>query len=145
MPIITIVTNASASLELKRQLIQALTVAFSEAIKCAGEHVHVHILDSQCFAFGGDYDTPAASITVKATALQIWPEVRKTLVERMIPVLQESLAIAPDRTTTMFEELPVENIAVGTNISVFLKSPRGSLSPHDNAPEKANIFTTARK
>lgn len=31
----------------------------------------------------------------------------------------------------MFEELPIENIAVGTNIAVFLKSPRTSISPHE--------------
>ena len=44
---------------------------------------------------------PPAQITVKSSAAQIHPEVRKILVERMAPVLHSSLGTPPERTTTV--------------------------------------------
>ncbi len=40
-------------------------------------------------------------ITIKSSAMQIYPETRKTLVERMAPLLQQLLTVSPARTTTV--------------------------------------------
>mmetsp|Transcript_28628 Transcript_28628/g.63006 ORF Transcript_28628/g.63006 Transcript_28628/m.63006 type:complete len:138 (-) Transcript_28628:519-932(-) len=137
MPVITIVTNVVVPLDVKKAVVQQLTAIFAEEIKTPPGHVHVHISDGQSFAFGGDMDTPAVFITVKASALQIWPDVRKVLIGRMVPVLQTAVNVVPERTTTMFEELPVENIAVGTNIAVFTKTP--PISPNSLAVLTQNL------
>ena len=93
-------------------------------------------------------------ITIKSSSHQILPAVRKILVEKMAPLLVEAFGVQPTHTTTvspfittdllrvgdichilngdmphalqMFEELSVENIAVGTNIMVY----RASLDKH---------------
>lgn len=59
-------------------------------------------------------------VTVKSSALQLLPEHRKSLITALVPALQACFpGLLTDRVTTMFEELPVENIAIGTYISIF--------------------------
>ncbi|GAX73062.1 hypothetical protein CEUSTIGMA_g515.t1 [Chlamydomonas eustigma] len=123
MPIITINTSTVSALEAKLQLMTELNASFAEELKIPSGHVHIHVLDGQCFAFGGDSSRPGAYITIKASALQIWPEVRRDLALKLTTLIQKHLDVPAERTTTMFEELPVENIAVGSNIAVFVKSP----------------------
>lgn len=71
----------------------AVTQGTASALTCPpdslahkGVHVHARLL---------------LQITVKASALQIYPEVRKMLVERMAPLLQQHLGIPTARTTTV--------------------------------------------
>lgn len=59
-------------------------------------------------------------MTIKSSALQILPETRKALVGRLVPALLAAWpGLIAERVSSMFEEMPVENIAIGTHISVF--------------------------
>ena len=89
-------------------------------------HVHLYVQDGAFYAFGGDVDTAAAYVTVKSSALQILPEGRKEIVRELMPILSTAFpGLSAERVNSFFEELPVENIAVGTNIATFATSPTG--------------------
>eukprot|EP00798_Chlamydomonas_sp_ICE-L_P031470 gene31470-6658_t len=123
MPFIQIVMNTKLELDAKQTLVASLTSAFSEEIKIPKGHIHTMIRDGEFFAFGGDVSTPSAWATVKSSNHQIAPEVRKLLVTRLVPLLTEACpGLIADRTVTLFEEMPVENIAIGTHIMVFRNS-----------------------
>nr|ARO50079.1 hypothetical protein [Yamagishiella unicocca] len=113
MPVVHIVINKEASLDTKKALAKGLTELFAGECRVPLTHVHVLIMDNQFFSFGDDSDKSAAYVTVKSSAQQIVPEARRNLVADIVPIMKTAF---PDldayRINTMFEELPVENIAV---------------------------------
>ncbi|KAG2452101.1 hypothetical protein HYH02_003135 [Chlamydomonas schloesseri] len=125
MPVIEIIVNKAVAD--KKTLAQGITDLFSSEVRVPPGHVHTLIQDNQYFAFGNDVDKAAVYVKVRSSAQQITAEARRTLVAELIPVLSASL---PDldayRVNTMFEELPVENIAVGAHIAVFGAPPATS-------------------
>ncbi|KAJ9513994.1 hypothetical protein QJQ45_021081, partial [Haematococcus lacustris] len=112
MPVVSIVTNSTLSLEVKVTVSKAITSAAATILKTPAAHVHVHLSDAQFLSFGGDYETPCAVITVKGASMQISEEARKKLVSFMGPLLQ--------------------NIAVGDQIMVFSGLRAGLVS--DSTP-----------
>ncbi|MEW5313141.1 MAG: hypothetical protein WDW38_004732 [Sanguina aurantia] len=84
---------------------------------------HVHLaINQQFFAHGGDSTSPACHVTIRASEGQIRPEKRRTVVTMLVPLLQQAIDnLDGERVIAYFEELPVENIAVGANIAVFGK------------------------
>ncbi|KAG2483118.1 hypothetical protein HYH03_018008 [Edaphochlamys debaryana] len=120
MPVITVITNAKASVEQKIKIAKALNELVATEVRVPAGHVHVLIQDEQFFSFGDDLEKPAVYLTVKSSALQILPEARRNLVADFVPALQAALPdLSAWRVNTMFEELPVECIAVGSNIATF--------------------------
>ncbi|GFH28770.1 Tautomerase/MIF superfamily [Haematococcus lacustris] len=132
MPVVSIVTNSTLSLEVKVTVSKAITSAAATILKTPAAHVHVHLSDAQFLSFGGDYETPCAVITVKGASMQISEEARKKLVSFMGPLLQETCSCDARHTTTHFIEIPVENIAVGDQIMVFSGLRAGLVS--DSTP-----------
>ncbi|KAF5826560.1 Tautomerase/MIF superfamily [Dunaliella salina] len=122
MPLITITTNVECSPEGKAKLAQLINQEVTNTHSgTPASHVHVHIMASEFLSFGGDANSPCATVTVKCAAQLLDGAARKSLVERIVPLLQSNLGCSPERTTTFFHEVPVEAIAVGTNIMVFSK------------------------
>mmetsp|Transcript_2089 Transcript_2089/g.3331 ORF Transcript_2089/g.3331 Transcript_2089/m.3331 type:complete len:141 (-) Transcript_2089:1313-1735(-) len=132
MPVLFVTTNSTASLEAKTQLCSALTHGVGEILRVPNGHVHIVINDGQFLAFGGDHLTPAGLVTVQAATLQIREENRKVLCDMIMPLLANTYSISSHRTTTFFQEFPVENIAVGNQVMLFSKpslddpAPQGS-------------------
>ncbi|GFR41641.1 hypothetical protein Agub_g2376 [Astrephomene gubernaculifera] len=126
MPLINVVVNKEAGLDAKKTLAKAITELFAAECRVPASHVHVVILDNQFISFGADSEKAAAYITVKSSQLQILPEARRSLVSEIVPALK---AVIPDldgyRINTFFEDLPVENIAIGPNIATFSKPGGG--------------------
>lgn len=59
-------------------------------------------------------------VTVKAAYNSIDRDARKVIVGRIVPLLITAFAgLNGDRVYTIFEELPVENLAVGSSIMMF--------------------------
>lgn len=124
MPVITIVCNKVASSDAKRDLLTSVSELVAATCHIPTGHVHLYIQDGAFFAFGGDVDTAAAYVTVKSSALQILPEGRRGIVRDLMPILSKAFPdLLAERVNTLFEELPVENIAVGTSIATFAISP----------------------
>ncbi|PNW84112.1 hypothetical protein CHLRE_04g221400v5 [Chlamydomonas reinhardtii] len=125
MPVIEIIVNKP--LDDKKALSKSITDLFAHEVRVPPGHVHTLILDNQYFAFGNDVDKTAVYVKVRSSAQQITAEARRTLVAELIPLL---ITAFPDldayRVNTMFEELPVENIAVGAHIAVFGAPPSTS-------------------
>ncbi|GLI71101.1 hypothetical protein VaNZ11_016172 [Volvox africanus] len=120
MPVVQIVVNKEASLDTKKAVAKGLTELFAAECRVPPGHVHVLILQNEFFSFGDNYEKAAAYVTVRSSAQQIVPEARRNLVVEIVAVLT---AAFPDldayRINTFFEELPVENIAVGAHIATF--------------------------
>ena len=67
-------------------------------------------------------------VTIKSSQQQFSPENRRAVVVRLMDLLSASFpGLRPERVTTLFEEVPVEQIAIGSSIIVF-GSPRGVLT-----------------
>ncbi|KAG2423185.1 hypothetical protein HXX76_010953 [Chlamydomonas incerta] len=125
MPVIEIIINKPVAD--KKALSKGITDLFAQEVRVPTGHVHTLIMDNQYFAFGNDVDKAAVYVRVRSSAQQITAEARRTLVAEIIPVLTGSVAdLDPYRVNTMFEELPVENIAVGAHIAVFGAPPSTS-------------------
>ncbi|KAG1680321.1 hypothetical protein FOA52_015411 [Chlamydomonas sp. UWO 241] len=120
MPVIIVTTNSVCAD--KKSFVQAVGAAAATCLRVIPGHVHVHLVEGQCFGFGGDIDTAGAYVLVKSASLNINPDARKALVVDLAPMLQSALGASPERTTTIFEEVPVEQIAVGTAIMVYRSS-----------------------
>ncbi|KXZ50546.1 hypothetical protein GPECTOR_16g721 [Gonium pectorale] len=127
MPVITITVNKPAALDVKKSLSKGLTELVATECRVPTTHVHVLITDNAFFSFGDDHEKAAAYVTVRSSAQQIQPEARRNLVADLVAAMKTAF---PDldayRINTMFEELPVENIAVGAHIATFAKGPTGS-------------------
>ncbi|GLC42357.1 hypothetical protein PLESTB_000655900 [Pleodorina starrii] len=123
MPVVQIVVNKPLEQDKKKAVAKGLTGLVSAECRVPAGHVHVLILDNQFFSFGDDSEKPAVYVTVRSSAQQIVPEARRNLVVEMVGVLTTAI---PDldafRINTFFEELPVENIAVGAHIATFAAS-----------------------
>lgn len=120
MPVVAIHTNVHVAPPLKAQLLERVLDVFSTEAKTHRTHVHVHIADGQFLAFGGDHVTPAAYVIVRSASQQIPSEARQSIIKQLIPAMTASIAeLKDDRVTTLFEELPVERIAVGTDVMLL--------------------------
>ncbi|EFJ47740.1 hypothetical protein VOLCADRAFT_104979 [Volvox carteri f. nagariensis] len=124
MPVVQIVVNKEASPDTKKAVAKGLTEIVAAECRVPQGHVHVLILDNQFFSFGDNYEKTAAYVTVRSSAQQIVPEARRNLVVEMVAILTTAFAdLDPYRINTFFEELPVENIAVGCFSYLFGFAP----------------------
>jgi phenylpyruvate tautomerase PptA (4-oxalocrotonate tautomerase family) len=120
MPLISICINTTLSPEAKRDLAQNVTSLFASEAHTAPAHVHVAILDGQYLSFGGDGDAPAASVTIKAADASINKDVRKALVAGFSKAVPQAVStLTGDRLYMTFEDIPVQNFAVGDSIMTF--------------------------
>jgi len=120
MPLVVVTTNVAISPEQKETMAKETTNLFVNELKTSEKHVHVHVQDSQFFSFAGDFAAAAANVTVKCAHNSIDRDARTRLVNGFGPVLSHAIAgLQPERVYMTFEELPVQNIAVGSSIMVF--------------------------
>eukprot|EP00878_Enallax_costatus_P002169 GHUV01002338.1.p1 GENE.GHUV01002338.1~~GHUV01002338.1.p1 ORF type:complete len:137 (+),score=27.24 GHUV01002338.1:226-636(+) len=119
MPIISICTNVSMPPDAKRELARSVTSLFATEAHSSPTHVHVAILDGQYLSFGGNGDDPAVSVTIKAADASINKDVRKALVAGFSKAVQAVGKLPGDRLYMTFEDIPVQNFAVGDSIMTF--------------------------
>lgn len=120
MPFTSLVVNTKLSLDQKKELAAAVTQIFVDSLKTFTQHNHVRILDNEFVSFAGNYESPAVMVQVKAADNSINKEAREALVEGFSKALTSHIpCLNPDRIYITFEELPVQNIAVGNSIMRF--------------------------
>ncbi|KAF8063733.1 hypothetical protein HT031_003589 [Scenedesmus sp. PABB004] len=119
MPCIQVTTNVP--LGAKPALAAALTALFSTALKAAPGHVHVAIIDGAFISLAGDADSAAALVSVKAADGSITADARKAITAGIGAALTQhvSPSLQAGRSYITFEDLPVQNVAVGGSIMTF--------------------------
>eukprot|EP00879_Flechtneria_rotunda_P004351 GHRR01004602.1.p2 GENE.GHRR01004602.1~~GHRR01004602.1.p2 ORF type:complete len:138 (+),score=31.34 GHRR01004602.1:129-542(+) len=120
MPLIHISTNLKGvNHESKKELATVVTDAFSLK-NMSPLHTHVQIEDGQFLCFGGNSSVPAAVVIIKSSEGSISKDARRSLVASLSKALPLHLeGLAADRLYMTFEDLPVQNIAVGDSIMTF--------------------------
>ncbi|KAF6251181.1 Tautomerase/MIF superfamily [Scenedesmus sp. NREL 46B-D3] len=120
MPLIIVETNASLDPAQKRSLAVKLTDVFTKTLHTAAAHTHVQVTDNQFLSLGGNPETPASVVTIKAADSSITKDARKSLVAGISEALPQHLqCLSGDRIYMIFEEHPVQNFAVGDSIMTF--------------------------
>eukprot|EP00882_Tetradesmus_deserticola_P007039 GHRQ01007411.1.p1 GENE.GHRQ01007411.1~~GHRQ01007411.1.p1 ORF type:complete len:114 (+),score=37.86 GHRQ01007411.1:179-520(+) len=89
-------------------------------LQTAAAHTHVQVTDNQFLSLGGNPETPASIVTIKAADSSITKDARKHLVSGISEALLQHLqCLSGDRIYMIFEEHPVQNFAVGDSIMTF--------------------------